>query len=191
MGYRARRSPRGTPRCCGAETRCEPTPRSARLPALRPTSLGIPRIRLGNVIEGGDNLTRQFEFLTAEGGDQLLRGARTHNGGDNAGAIAQPCEGNLTRCSIEAFGGSTDRVHDAMGAIVVVGVHEPAGFWIPAARVDGDGVPVLACQNTSAERRPRQNADSQRRGSGDDLSLDSPLEQGVLHLRSDKWGYAA
>ena len=162
-----------------------------RLSALRPTSLGIPRIWLGNVIKGGDNLGRQVEFFTAEGRDQLLRRASADDRGDNAGAIAQPREGNLTRCRIEAFGGGADRVHDAMRAFIVVGVDEPTGVRIPAARINRDGVPVLACQDSPAEGRPRQNADSQRGGSGDDLSLDSPLEQGVLHLGGDEWGDAA
>ena len=92
----------------------------------------------------------------------------------------------MGRCGVEALRGPDDGVDDRRLVGAEVGRHEAAPLAGGCPRVRGGAGAVLPGQHAARERGPREVAQTQVLGRGDELLLDGAVEQRVLDLVGDE-----
>jgi len=83
-------------------------------------SFGIGELDIAHVVEGGADGWWEGEVFGAEAGVELVGVAGADDGGDDAGSVADPGEGDGQGCGAESVGGGDDGLHDAGGAFAAV-----------------------------------------------------------------------
>ena len=120
--------------------------------------------------------------VSIERGLQLLRGAGTHDRRHDPRPVAHPRQRDRERAGAQALGRSDHGLDDPVGLLRAQPVDEALPLGGGPAGLDGRLVPVLAGEQSPAQRRPGQHPHAECLGGRQDLPLHATLQQGVLDL---------